>query len=34
VENGKVTRLQMFYFDPGHIARFLEESETNQSPKT
>jgi ketosteroid isomerase-like protein len=34
VENGKVTRLQMFYFDPAHVARFLEESETNRSTKT
>ena len=34
VENGKATRLQMFYFDPEHVARFLQESETNPGTKT
>jgi ketosteroid isomerase-like protein len=34
VENAKVTRLQMFYFDPEHVARFLEESEADRSTTT
>jgi ketosteroid isomerase-like protein len=34
VGNGKVTRLQMFYFEPEHVARFLEESGTTERTKT
>jgi ketosteroid isomerase-like protein len=31
VENGKVTRLQMFYFDPEHVADFLTRSAAGRS---
>ena len=30
VENGKVTRLQMFYFDPEQVADFLAGSAASQ----
>ena len=33
VENGKVTRLQMFYFDPEHVADFLTGSVAGQHTK-